>query len=325
MNSLKNKFTILISGSTGTGKTEAALQLGKHFPIEIINADIGSFYQNMTIGTAKPNWKQEVVPHHFFDVITNPTSWTAPQFRDKLKNLIQEVWSRGNIPVVVGGSAFYIQSFFYQHYDQMDVPDDLYASLESYSAQELWEQLEAIDPIRAQQLEKNDKYRLVRALAIWHVSKIKPSTCTMNFDPLSSFLFITIQRDRMQLYDKINKRTHVMLQDGWIEEVQQIIQDETWKKFILKKKMIGYDSVIAYLQSLQSKEDYEQLVATIQKRTRNYAKRQVTFLKKLNKMVESEAKKHPKLIGKNIEWNLTLCDLGLYIKQLSEEVSQILE
>lgn len=325
MKTLDKKITVLISGSTGTGKTEAALQLGKHFPIEIINADIGSFYKNMTIGTAKPDWKNEDTPHHFFDVIDSTTSWTAPQFRERLSILLEEVWSRGNIPVVVGGSTFYIQSFFYEHYNHIDVPDKVYTQLDQQGAHELWNQLYDVDPVRANQLEKNDKYRIVRALAIWKVGNIKPSLCSMTFNPLSSFLFISIQRDRDQLYDKINNRTGVMLKDGWIDEVQEIIQDNSWRDFILKKKMIGYDSIVNYLESDQSQESYDKLVELIQKKTRNYAKRQVTFLRRLNKMIDAAMLKKPDLIGKNLEWNLTLYDLGLYIKQLSEEVSQILE
>src|SRR3989339_936655 len=113
---LNKKISILISGPTATGKTDFAINLAASLPIEIVNADIGSFYTQLTIGTAKPAWKNSSIRHHFFDVINDTSSWTAPQFREKLEIVLQEIWSRGNIPVIVGGSAFYIQSFFYKNH-----------------------------------------------------------------------------------------------------------------------------------------------------------------------------------------------------------------
>ena len=106
-------MVIIISGATATGKSDFAINLAKKISGEIINADIGSFYTPLTIGTAKPNWKNQEVPHHLFDFIDEPIDYTVVQFRQKLQKLCNEIFARGNVPIIVGGSIFYIQSFFY--------------------------------------------------------------------------------------------------------------------------------------------------------------------------------------------------------------------
>ena len=318
---MHKKFVILISGPTGTGKSNFVEQLGVTQTIEIINADIGSFYTNLTIGTAKPDWQNSTIPHHFFDVIDDASSWTAPQFREKLEKLIHEIWERGNIPVIVGGSAFYIQAFFYKNHTMQLPTADVVELLEEQSPDVLWEQLHAIDPARAEKIDKNDHYRLVRALAIWQTQGQKPSDFQPIFDPLAPFYFLTLTRDRDQLYSMIDQRVQVMMESGWLDEVRSLIDDEQWVNFLLKKKMIGYDLLAQYLLGYQSERDLREIVELIQQRTRNYAKRQITFLSKLQKNVKESmqaSKNHQSWPYVVQECNLTLCDLSLYIKQLSD-------
>lgn len=318
---MNNKFSIVISGPTATGKTDFATSLATELPIEIVNADIGSFYTALTVGTAKPTWRDSPIPHHFFDVIDDTTSWTAPQFREKLELLLQEIWSRGNIPVIVGGSAFYIQAFFYKNHELAQPTTELMQSLESQSPQDLWEQLNLVDAIRAAKIDPHDHYRLVRALAIWHTQGQKPSDFVPLFEPLSSFYFLTLTRDRDQLYEMINKRVGIMMQAGWLQEVQELARDAKWKDFLCKKKMIGYDVLLEYVQSQDVHKNLDASLAIIAQLTRNYAKRQITFLKKLQLNVEKSiqtSSKNINLACRIEECNLTLCDLSLYIKQLSD-------
>lgn len=283
INFMHQKSVIIISGPTATGKSDLALQLGNR--IEIVNADIGSFYTHLTIGTAKPDWKNQTIPHHFFDVIDDTSSWTAPQFRIQLTKLIDEIWSRGNTPVIVGGSAFYIQAFFYKNHE-LQMPDmQLIANLEEQDSHDLWQQLNAIDPLRAQAIDKNDQYRLVRALAIWQTQGQKPSDFQPIFDPIAYFYFITLTRDRDQLYEMINQRVQTMMQDGWLNEVQSLLDDGPWQDFMLTKKIIGYDVLAAHLLGQCSEQSFDEIVDLIAQRTRNYAKRQITFLTKLQKNV----------------------------------------
>lgn len=322
-NQMNKKFVILISGPTGAGKTALVKMIadehGQDLPIEIVNADIGSFYTHLTIGTAKPDWQNEKVPHHFFDVIDDATSWTAPQFREKLETLIQEIWSRGNTPVIVGGSAFYIQAFFYKNHT-MELPTkDLIESLEEQSADVLWEQLHQVDPQRAQKIDPNDHYRLVRALAIWHTQGQKPSEFQPIFDPIAPFYLIIVTRDRDQLYEMINDRVDQMMQTGWLNEVRSLIDNEAWVDFMLKKKMIGYDLLAQYLLGHHSEKDLEEIVDLIKQRTRNYAKRQITFLKKLQISVQKSIESDPNYS----HWHYKIQEFNLTSLQLNEIVAQV--
>ena len=234
---LHQKFVILISGPTGSGKSALALELGNHCAIEIVNADIGSFYTHLTIGTAKPDWQSSKIPHHFFDVIDDAKSWTAPQFREKLAVLIEEIWQRGAIPVVVGGSAFYIQSFFYKNHTLALPTEELIEELEERSTDLLFDELYAVDAQRAEKIGPSDRYRLVRALAIWYTQNQKPSDFEQQFEPLAPFYFATVFRDRDQLYTMINDRVDSMMENGWLREVQSLLDDPEWTDFLLKKKI----------------------------------------------------------------------------------------
>ena len=198
---------------------------------------------------------------------------------------------------------------------------ELVQSLESQSVSELWKQLNLIDPARAEKIDKNDHYRLVRALAIWHTQGQKPSEFIPVFEPLSPFHFITLTRDREQLYTMINQRVEIMMQSGWLAEVSQLAQDQQWHDFLLKKKMIGYDLLLNHLESDPHNQDLKKTVDLIAQFTRNYAKRQITFLNKLQINVQKSMQLHQKHESwpyRIEECNLTLYDLSLYIKQLSE-------
>src|SRR5579872_1696164 len=168
---------------------------------------------------------------------------------------MQKIWQRGKIPILVGGSAFYLRSLFFPPIaHQAD-----YAALQDES--NLWDQLNAIDSDRASKIPKRDTYR------------IKPSELRPVYNsPTDSFLMICLTRDRQELYERINERVVQMLDQGWMQEVEQLIDTE-WEQFILDKKIIGYDEILLYLKN--NDRAYDALIATIQKRTRNYAKRQM--------------------------------------------------
>ncbi len=300
---MNKKHVIIISGPTATGKSDFALQLGTS--IEVVNADIGSFYTQLTIGTAKPAWQDQAVPHHFFDVIDDTSSWTAPEFRQKLAILIQEIWDRGNTPVLVGGSAFYVQAFFYKNHELQAPCQDLMQSLEEQASDDLWQQLVLIDPDRAAAIDSHDHYRLVRALAIWQTQGQKPSDFQPIFQPLAPFYFVTLTRDRDELYNMINQRVAVMIQQGWLDEVRSLIDDPIWQNFMLKKKIIGYDLLAAHLLGYCPDQSLEEIIALICQKTRNYAKRQITFLSKLQRSVQNALKDFQCQESKVVEYNLS--------------------
>lgn len=283
-----NTFFIIIHGPTGVGKTDFILNLGKTFPIEIINCDIGQMYKPLSIGTAKPDWQNEPIVHHLFDIITTPTNYSVVEYRKDVQKKIEEVAARGRIPVLVGGSGFYGKSLFFPPIEE---------NLDILSVTGTWQDLEKVDPERAKTIHKNDAYRINRALSLNAAGK-KASQSVPFYNPLgSNFLVAYLYKDRQILYEQINQRVKSMIEKGWIEEVVRL-KDTEWEHFLKKKKLIGYPEILEYLEGNINKET---LISTIQKKTRNYAKRQETFWKMFKK---------------------SLCDNGLQGKIVECDLSQ---
>lgn len=297
-----NNKVLIITGPTGVGKTSLVDEVAKNIPSEIVNLDLGQFYAPFGIGTAKPDWKSHPVKHHLFDVITDPKNYTVVEYRDAVIKKVQEIWDKGKMPILVGGSGFYLLSLFYP-----PIEDDIICKEEESSS---WQELYNLDPERALQIEKNDYYRINRALSIIKSGK-KASDLKPKFKPFCSAKVIVLTRDREDLYSRINKRTIEMLEQGWIKEVESL--PEEWKSFLTVKKLIGYDDIIKYLNKELSKEA---LIEAIRKKTRNYAKRQLTFFR----MLEHKLKEEKDLVYTvKVNWlDLTLANLNLYIKQLCE-------
>ena len=310
---------IIISGPTGVGKTETVETIAKNISCEIINVDIGSFYTPLSIGTAKPDLSAMSVPHHLFNILDRPERYTVVEFRKKAKELIQEITQRGNIPVFVGGSVFYIQALFYAlpEIPEISNQSQLEESLSKKSSLDLWQELYVLDPVRASQIHEHDTYRLIRALSILYGTGKKPSEYSSKFDPLGKFYTIFLNRDREDMYARINDRTKKMLTSGWIDEVKSL-KNSLWEAFLHDKKIIGYDTILNYLDNNQFPKSLD-LEDEIAQNTRHYAKRQVTFLKKLIKQIENSLIAESNLWAKQClveQINLTLYEHGLYIKHL---------
>ncbi len=331
---------IIIAGPTGVGKTELSLKLAAQFKNPaIVNADLGQLYTPLTIGTAKPDWRNEPVPHYLFDILDQPENFTAFEYRRLVSKLfkklkLQVANSPENsspdsctkelkaTPILVGGSGFYLQALFFespldkispQASDNSGVIYDNNSRLENLK---LWEKLNLIDPVRAQAIDPQDSYRVQRALEIWQRYKILPSQAKPIFAPIipkiEKIKLIVLTRDLPELYARIDQRVLEMLDAGWLTEVQGLV-GTPWEKFLLTKRLIGYDDL---LTSLKSAGDLENLAAStvqlIQKRSRNYAKRQIAFFKMLTRQLTENS------AGQiEIEWlNLTATDVDLYIKRL---------
>lgn len=235
---------VVIAGSTGVGKTDLALNLGKTVPIEIINADTGQFYEPLTIGTAKPDWKTSHLQHHLFDIFTTPRSCTVLEYRKLLQNCLEDIWKRNKIPVIVGGSTFYIESIFFQSACVEKMHEPLEHAL--FDGTSLWQKLNAIDPQRAQEIHPHDEYRLKRALTVWNATGIKPSEQKPLYSPFASYWFFYVTRERTDLYNRIDQRCETMLSDGWVDEVSSLI-NTPWQPFIQQKKFIGYPELIDFI------------------------------------------------------------------------------
>lgn len=314
MNTQKKPFVLILFGPTGVGKTDFSRDIARHRDAEIINGDIGQFYTPLTIGTAKPDWKHEAVPHHLFDIVDEPRNITVFEYRKLLIDCVEDIWKRNKLPIIVGGSGFYLKSIFF--------PPHASSTPQDYSPcvadEDLWQAVHDIDPRRAEQISPQDYYRLRRALAIWHTTGQKPSACQPVYDPPFRFLMTYLARDRDDLYQRINERTQIMVQQqGWLDEVRALA-GTAWEPFLYEKKLIGYDVLLDYLASDSPELGLDHAIEIIQQRTRQYAKRQETFWKSLERQFKSatEADSDGADSGCTQLINLTLSDRALYITQV---------
>lgn len=278
---------IIIAGPTASGKTGASLFLADHFPIEIINADVGQFYTAVGIGTAKPDWRNQPVRHTLFDIIDEPVDINVCTYRSLVLAATASIASTGKIPCLVGGSLFYLKSLFF--------PPQKLPPLTTEAAQQphddtlsCWEQLKAIDPVRAAQIHPNDTYRIMRALNLWRATGRKPSDCAPNFKPPFEACIIYIDRPLETLEANINERTVQMLNEGWIKETE-LLCGTPWESFLKNKKLIGYPEIFSWIEGGKDPKQYATLVTTIQQKTRQYALRQNLFWRTFKQQLEKAA------------------------------------
>ncbi|OGB97100.1 tRNA (adenosine(37)-N6)-dimethylallyltransferase MiaA [candidate division TM6 bacterium RIFCSPHIGHO2_12_FULL_36_22] len=299
---------LIITGPTGVGKSGFADRFAADVPCEIINIDVGQLYQPLTIGTAKPDWRSAAIPHHLFDLLDTPRNISVTEYRGILKRLIDDIVRRGNLPILVGGSGFYINSLFFPPRTlitrNLDQPILTTSEDNTHS---LWDQLHAIDPERAAQIHKNDRYRIERALDIWNMEKEKPSEFTPTFEPIAPAVIAFINRERSELYNRINKRTVEMITEGWPEEVLDLMDTE-WEEFLKQKKLIGYDDILNYFAQPKDEQNMDRLIEVIQKKTRHYAKRQCTYNTMLIKKLAAQDSSD--ILIQDINLSLISADLG---------------
>ncbi|HEV2602003.1 MAG TPA: tRNA (adenosine(37)-N6)-dimethylallyltransferase MiaA [Candidatus Babeliales bacterium] len=317
------KQIIIIFGQTGVGKTDFADLLAQQIPSEIINMDVGQFYTPLTIGTAKPDWKHASVPYHMFDILDSPTDYTVMMYRKRLLELMHTIWQAGKVPIIVGGSGFYLKSIFFPPHapSGATMREVVPEWFENKSLQELWQELFMIDPVRAETIEKHDRYRIERALTIWKTSNIKPSEYRTPYQPPADFTLLFLTRDRSELYTRIDNRVIGMMEQGFLDEVRSL-RGTAWEQFLLQKKLIGYNELLDYFSGDETEERLRQAIVRMQSRSRQYAKRQHTFWNMLQRqfdMVKTENQEHQ--VAAHIESvNLTLLNINLYITLLRRRV-----
>lgn len=310
-------FMLVIYGPTGVGKTDLALAIAEHIPAEIINMDVGQFYTPLFIGTAKPDWKYSAVPHHLFDIIDSPANFTVTEYRSLLYTTVNEVRKRGRLPILVGGSGFYLHALLFP--PQTEIPDVDISELYPEGTN-IWQELFKIDPQRALNIDKSDRYRIHRALTIWHATGKLPSTYSPTYNPQADFMIIFVERDRQELKERINARVREMFKCGWIEETKKL-EHTPWQAFIQKKNLIGYSEIFDYLTREQTDKQFAEMIETIAAQTRQYAKRQHTFWRKLEREINKEKKYTGKYIGCLEVVNLTNVKINLYINELLQRLS----
>jgi tRNA dimethylallyltransferase len=271
-----NKKLIVILGPTASGKTELAIKLAKKFNGEIVNADSRQVYKGMDIGTAKPT-KEEMkgIPHYLLNVASPKRKFTVAQYRKLALKAIEKIQKRRKIPILVGGTWFYIRATV----DGIVIPEvppdwKLRKRLEKKSPEELYKILKKLDPERAKTIEKENKRRLIRAIEICKkIGKVPP----LRFNPLPyPVLMIGIKRTKKELMERIRKRFFDWLKKGLILEVIKLRKMGVSFKRIEEFGM-HYREIAKYLQGeISEKEMIEKSIREIQ----NYAKHQLSWFKK---------------------------------------------
>lgn len=317
---MSQPFILILYGPTGVGKTDIALSIAARIPAEIINMDVGQFYTPLSIGTAKPDWKQSAIPHHLFDIINTPIHYTVAEYRALFHKKVHEIVARGNLPIVVGGSGFYLHALLFP--PNQTVPDIDIAPLYSEN-DDLWQKLYTIDPQRAINIDKADMYRIKRALSIWHATGALPSSYAPCYSPDVDYLLLFLERDRLELHKRIDNRVIEMFNAGWIAETTQLM-GTAWQEFIKKKNIIGYNEIFNYLAQEKNNVAYNAMIERIQIKTKQYAKRQFTFWRKLEREIKEKSGYTNMQHGYLESLNLTNLDITMYSNQLLKRLSLLL-
>lgn len=261
---------IVIVGPTAVGKTALSIAIAKQLNGEIINADSTQVYKYMNIATAKATpEEQEGIPHHLLDIKELEEDYSVYDFQKDVRKKIQEIHQRGKMPILVGGTGFYIKAALYDYqFDHEEVKENY----EDYTTEELYQQLLQEDP--QTEIHPHNRKRIERALTYIknhhqpYSEKEKTETC------LYDVIWIGLTTDRETLYNRINKRVDVMLQNGLLEEAKMIYSTGIRSKAVMTP--IGYKELFPYFDGDSS---LEECIDKIKQHSRNYAKRQYTWFR----------------------------------------------
>lgn len=283
----KKKRVIVISGPTCCGKSALAMNLAQTIDGEILSADSMQVYRGMDIGTAKATKEEQLlIPHHLIDICEINESFNVVDFYYEARQTIQQILERGNIPIVVGGSGFYLHALLYGPPSGPPSVPEVRQSLEEeinrLGSEILYQRVQQMDPEYAKTITKHDKQKIVRALEIMTLTKKKVSKHSwkgrrrpQNFDFHCWFL----HRPKPTLYERIESRCDQMLADGLIEEVERLLE-KGLRENHSASQAIGYRQVLDFLSTPRAEQDYLQFVKNFKQATRNYAKRQHTWFRK---------------------------------------------
>lgn len=285
---------VVITGPTAIGKTDISIYLGKHYNGEIINADASQFRKGLNIGTAKIDVNDVDIPHHLIDIINIEDDFSIKDFQTLARTKISELQNNNKLPFLVGGSGLYINSVI-GNYELDEVTRDITKEEELYKEfdnESLHDELKNLDYEASLSIHPNNRRRVLRAIQkAKEGSKISSTTKGSNL--IYDCVIIQLTAPREILYERINKRFSIMIDNGWLDEIKELKA----KGIDLSKiKDIGYFELSDYLDGNIS---YEEVSEEIKKKTRNYAKRQITWFK--NKMNTIPVEMNYQNIDKTIE------------------------
>ena len=306
----KKPKVIVICGPTASGKTGLSIELAKKINGEIISCDSMQIYKDMNIGTAKPETEEmQGIKHYMLDFVSPDERYSVADFKTNATNAIEEVLSHGKVPIVVGGTGLYVNSLV-QNITYPNIETDLeYRNyLEKKAENEglitLYEEAKKIDPEAMQSISQNDKKRIMRVLELYNQtgktktmlekeSRLEP--------PKYEYIVFAIDMEREKLYERINKRVDIMIDQGLIGEVENLVKK--YKSLPTAIQGLGYKEVISYLNGDLTKDE---MIDKIKMETRRYAKRQLTWFRK----------------DKSIKWLNGLMPVNENIQCILEEYSE---
>lgn len=279
------KPLIILTGPTAVGKTELSIALAKSIGGEIISADSMQVYKYMNIGTAKIRSEEmDGVPHHLIDILEPDVAFNVAMFKDLAKSAVEDIYSRGRIPILVGGTGFYIQALLYdidfsEEDSNTSIRKELEILAEIKGAAFLHEKLREVDPESAEQIHANNVKRVIRALEYYQLHGEKISTHNETEHHKESpydFLYFVLTHDRQVLYERIEKRIDQMIDHGLISEVDNLLK-KGYDSSLVSMQGLGYKELIPYLQK---KCTLDEAIYVLKRDTRHFAKRQLTWFRR---------------------------------------------
>ena len=275
---------IVICGPTASGKTKLSIEVAKLVNGEIVSADSMQIYKDMTIGTAKPTTEEmQGIKHYLIDFVSPDKRYSVAEYKNDATNAIEEIISKGKTPIVVGGTGLYVNSLIYEiEYPSVELDTNYRKKLEEIAEKEgldrLYEMAMKVDKLAMKKISQNDKKRICRVLEIYHATgktKTQIEIESRANEPKYDYLVFGISMDREKLYDRINKRVDIMIEDGLIDEVKKVLNK--YDDFPTAMQGLGYKEVVEYINGDTTKEE---MIEKIKMETRRYAKRQLTWFRR---------------------------------------------
>jgi tRNA dimethylallyltransferase len=276
---------IVIAGPTASGKTALGVLLAKAIDGEVISADSMQIYKDMTIGTAKPIPEEmDGIPHHLIDFIPPNKRYSVADFKKDAEKKIEEILSRKKIPIIVGGTGLYIDSLIYGiEYPDIEFDEEyrkylLQKSETVEGLENLYEEAKKIDSKAIEKISRNDVKRITRILELYKATgktKTELEAISRKNDVKYDYKIFAINMDREKLYERINLRVDIMLKNGLIHEVEELLKK--YDEFPTAMQGLGYKEVVEFLNNEISET---QMIDKIKQESRRYAKRQLTWFRR---------------------------------------------
>ena len=282
---MNNRPLIILTGPTAVGKTALSIWLAKAVDGEIISADSMQVYRKMNIGTAKIQQSEmQGVRHHLIDILDPGEDFNVVLFKKYALEAMKDIYSRGKIPVVVGGTGFYIQALLYDinfedNDNDMSYREELQTLAAEHGNSYIHDMLAGVDPESAEKIHENNVKRVIRALEFYKKTGTKISEhneAESQKESPYNFEYFVLNDDRQKLYDRIDRRIDIMLEDGLLDEVKSLV-DEGYSRDLVSMQGLGYKEMIDYIQERYT---LDEAVYTLKRDTRHFAKRQVTWFKR---------------------------------------------